>query len=67
MFVKRLSRTEAVIDEDGEEEPTSPKKPRLSLEDVREIGKKKREEKQAEKEEKKSKVVENLAKAPKRA
>jgi hypothetical protein len=45
VFVKRLSRTEAVIDEDGEEEPHSPKKPRLSLEEIREIGKKKRDEK----------------------
>ena len=49
MFVKRLSRTEAVIDEDGEEEPQSPRKPRLSLEEARKIGveksKKKKEQK----------------------
>ena len=45
MFVKRLSRTEAVIDEDGEEEPPSPRKPRLSLEETKGIGKKMREEK----------------------
>jgi hypothetical protein len=45
VFVKRLSRTEAVIDEDNEEEPQPSREPRLSLEDVREIGKKKREEK----------------------
>ena len=42
-----------MIDEDSEEEPQPSRKPRLSLEDIREIGKKKREQKQAEKEEKK--------------